>query len=258
MVAISPLLNILSKSIRSIRKFVLRDFYEIEKLQSSMKKNNHFVDNSMSKLTTEVNKILNKINPELEIISSRKFPTKDCWIIDYSDYYSNLKRANENLGIGIAFMKESHIKSYVFYNPVKDDSFFFEKGSGAFKNDFRIRVSNKKDKKEIIISLFKKVNEDDDKEALKFLKNIFFDNTITQRELGSLNYDLCDLASGKIDCAIFVNPTKKIEIILNLILAECGGKLNINEFQGSKIFICSNKVIEKMVKEMIETNIIKI
>ena len=38
MVVISPLLNILGRSIRTIRKFVLRDFYEIEKLQSSIKK----------------------------------------------------------------------------------------------------------------------------------------------------------------------------------------------------------------------------
>ena len=209
MVAISPLLNILSKSIRTIRKFVLRDFYEIEKLQSSIRKNNHFINNSISKLKIEVNKTLSKINPELEIISSNKLPTKDCWIIDYSDYYSNLKRANENIGIGIAFIKESQVKSYVFYNPIKDDSFFFEKGGGAFKNDFRIRVSSEINQKEMIISLFKKDNEDDDKEALKFLKNIFFDHSVTQRELGSLNYDLCDLASGKIDCAIFVNPTKK-------------------------------------------------
>ena len=252
MVAISPLLNILSKSIRTIRKFVLRDFYEIEKLQSSIKKNNHFINNSISKLKIEVNKTLSKINPELEIISSNKLPTKDCWIIDYSDYYLNLKRANENLGIGIAFIKESQVKSYIFYNPIKDDSFFFEKGGGAFKNDFRIRVSSEINQKEMIISLFKKDNEDDDKEALKFLKNIFFDHSVTQRELGSLNYDLCDLASGKVDCAIFVNPTKKIEMIVNLILAESGGKLNIKEFQGAKIFICTNKVIEKTVQEMIK------
>ena len=51
---------------------------------------------------------------------------------------------------------------------------FFEKGIGAFKNDFRIRVSNEIDQKEMIISLFKKVNEDDDKEALRFLKKIPF------------------------------------------------------------------------------------
>ena len=252
MIAISPVINILSKSIRTIRKFVLRDFYEIEKLQSSIKKNNHFINNSLSKLKIEVNKTLSKINPELEIISSNKLPTKDCWIIDYSDYDSNLKRANENIGIGIAFIKENQVKSYVFYNPIKDDSFFFEKGGGAFKNDFRIRVSSEINHKEIIISLFKKVNEDDDKEALKFLKNIFFDHSVTQRELGSLNYDLCDLASGKVDCAIFVNPTKKIEMIVNLILAESGGKLNIKEFQGAKIFICTNKVIEKTVQEMIK------
>ena len=75
MASASPLLNILSKSIRTIRKFVLRDFYEIEKLQSSIKQNNHFVDNSVSKLKIEVNKILNKINPEYEIISTNKLPT---------------------------------------------------------------------------------------------------------------------------------------------------------------------------------------
>ena len=41
-------------------------------------------------------------------------------------------------------------------------------------------------------------------------------------------------------------------MIQNLILTESGGKLNIIEFQGSKIFISSNKVIEKTVQEMIK------
>ena len=77
-------------------------------------------------------------------------------------------------------------------------------------------MSNEINMKETIVSLFKKVNENDDREALKFLKKIFLDHSVIQRELGSLNYDLCDLASGKIDCAIFVNPTQKIEMILNL------------------------------------------
>ena len=110
-----------------------------------------------NELQYQKKEILNKLNPELEIITNNKFPSKDCWIIDYSDYDLNLKRANDNLGIGIAFMKEGHIKSYFFYNPIKDDSFFFEKGSGAFKNDFRIRVSNEINMKETIVGLFKKV-----------------------------------------------------------------------------------------------------
>ena len=92
---------------------------------------------------------------------------------------------------------------------------------------------------------------------MKISTSQLFDNSVTQRELGSLNYYICDLASGKIDCAIFVNPTKKTEIVLNLILSESGGKLNISKFKESKIFICSNKVIEKTVKEMVETSIIK-
>ena len=96
--------------------------------------------------------------------------------------------------------------------------------------------------KETIVSLFKKVNENDDREALKFLKKIFLDHSVIQRELGSLNYDLCDLASGKIDCAIFVNPTKKIEIVLNLI-----GILYLiikfKNFENLKLFLKNGKLL---------------
>ena len=49
----------------------------------------------------------------------------------------------------------------------------------------------------------------------------------------------------------------KTEIIAKLILAECGGKINILDFKDSRIFICTNKFIEKTVKQMIENNIIK-
>ena len=63
MIITSPLLNILIKSIRNIRKFLLRDFDEIEKLQSSIKKNDNFINNTKLKLESEVNQILQKIKP---------------------------------------------------------------------------------------------------------------------------------------------------------------------------------------------------
>ena len=256
MIIASPLLNILVKSIRDIRKFILRDFDEIEKLQSTIKKNENFINNTRLKIESEVNQILQKIKPGLPLVTKKDLPKTSCWILDYSDFYLNFSRANENLGLGVAFKNHDLIQTYLFYNPIKDYYFFFEKGLGAYKNDSRIRVSNKQEKNETIITIYKKYIENDDKMIIKLLKDHLCEFSFNQRESGSLNYDLCELASGKIDCAMFVNPSIKIDLISKLMISEAGGKINIFEWKGNRIFICTNKLIEKTVKEMVENNII--
>ncbi len=67
---------------------------------------------------------------------------------------------------------------------------------------------------------------------------------------------MCEFASGKIDCILFANPPEEVDLISKLILAECGGKLNIFKLGENKIYVCTNKLIEKTVKEMVENYII--
>ena len=57
MTYVTPLLNILSKSIRNVGKSVLRDFGEIEKLQDSLKNNQEFITNSQNVLQTKFSTI---------------------------------------------------------------------------------------------------------------------------------------------------------------------------------------------------------
>ena len=252
---ISPLLNIFIKSIREIRKIVIRDFNEIEKLQSSLKNNYAFEQKSFHKTQEEITNILKKIKPNYEILENSNIFEKNCWVVDYSDYKFNFSRANDNLGIGVSLITENNLDLFVFYNPVKDEIFFFDKGQGAFKNDSRIRVSHRSKRNEIVVSVHKKLKKDDDKKVIKFLKNTFYENSLIQRETGSLFVDLCDLASGKIDCMIFSNPNKQIKLIVNLILSESGGNVNLLEHMNSNIYITGNNLVGKTIKEMIEINI---
>ena len=251
---ISPLLNIFIKSIREIRKIVIRDFNEIEKLQSSLKNNYAFEQKSFHKTQEEITNILKKIKPNYEILENSNIFEKNCWVVDYSDYKFNFSRANDNLGIGVSLITENNLDLFVFYNPVKDE-IFFDKGQGAFKNDSRIRVSHRSKRNEIVVSVHKKLKKDDDKKVIKFLKNTFYENSLIQRETGSLFVDLCDLASGKIDCMIFSNPNKQIKLIVNLILSESGGNVNLLEHMNSNIYITGNNLVGKTIKEMIEINI---
>ena len=72
-------------------------------------------------------------------------------MIDVIDSPLNFSRANENFGVNISLFRKNIIKTNLFYNPIKDD--FYEKGTGAFKNETRIRVSNKKKKEESLVSI---------------------------------------------------------------------------------------------------------
>ena len=64
---VSPLLNILNKSLRLSGKKLIRDFDEIEKLQSSLKQTDKFVNVSLSGLEKEIIDVLHKVKPNLKI-----------------------------------------------------------------------------------------------------------------------------------------------------------------------------------------------
>ena len=61
----SPLLNALNKSVRISGKKIIRDFGEIEKLQSSVKKTTKFVNIAKSNLNKDITQILKKLKPDL-------------------------------------------------------------------------------------------------------------------------------------------------------------------------------------------------
>ena len=50
----TPLANILKKSLRNLRKFIIRDYNEIEELQSSVKDTKLFIKKSQKKIEEEV------------------------------------------------------------------------------------------------------------------------------------------------------------------------------------------------------------
>ena len=71
-------------------------------------------------------------------------------MINIIDSFLNFKRANDNFGINISLFEKNIIQTNLFYNPIKDDIFYYEKVTGAFKNETRIRVSNIKKKKNLL------------------------------------------------------------------------------------------------------------
>ena len=249
----SPLLNALNKSVRISGKKIIRDFGEIEKLQSSVKETTRFVDIAKSNLHKDITQILKKLKPNLTI-ESKNINKKDCWILEIFDSTTNFSRGIDNFFINISLKENEKINICALFNPIKDENFCFQSGFGGYKNDYRIRVSETKRIKNSIFSFFGTKTEIDESLILSEIRLIMKRNKLETRESGSVLHEISLIACGKIDCLFFSMLDNDIKNQILLILSETGGSFYELELKKKKIYIASNKYIGKIIKEMIENN----
>ena len=250
----TPLANILKKNLRNLRKFIIRDYNEIEELQSSVKDTKLFIKKSQKKIEEEVVSLLTKIKPNFQIVKNIENNNQNFWMINIIDSFLNFKRANDNFGINISLFEKNIIQTNLFYNPIKDDIFYYEKVTGAFKNETRIRVSNIKKKEESIVSVFNN-KRDSSLNYEGLIKKNLSENYFSTFESGSCYSDLSNLSCGKIDCCIIINPANNVVQEAGLIVNSTGGNNKIIELKDSNILIAGNKYVDRMVIEMVEKSI---
>ena len=161
--SISPNLNIMIKASQKASKNLIRDFGELEKLQVSVKGPSDFVSNADTKAEKIIIEELSKAKKNFSIISEEdgskvNQDKNNIWIIDPIDGTTNFLHGVPHFAISIALKSNNEIVSGLIYDPIKDEMFYAEKNSGAFFNNHRIRVSNKK---EINSCLFATGGKDD-------------------------------------------------------------------------------------------------
>ena len=249
----SPLLNALNKSVRVSGKKIIRDFGEIEKLQSSVRETTKFVNIAKSNLHKDIEQILKKLKPNLSI-ESKNSDKKDCWILKILDSTTNFSRGIDNFFISISLKENGKINICALFNPIKDENLCFQSGFGAYKNDYRIRVSETKRLNDSISSFFGTKSEIDESIILGEIRQIMKKNKLETRESGSILHEISLIACGKIDCLFFSILDNDMNNQISLILSETGGIFYELELKKKKIFMVSNKYIGKIIKEMIENN----
>ena len=146
----SPQLNLMYKACMKSSKVLIRDFGEIEKLQVSEKGPGDFVtasDKRVEKIILKELKIKESgysvLTEETGIIEGKEKDKK--WIIDPIDGTYNFLNGIPHFAISIGYEEKGEIISGIIFDPIKNEMFFAEKGAGAYLNDSRTRVSNKKE-----------------------------------------------------------------------------------------------------------------
>ena len=142
-------LNIMIKACDKASRSLIRDFGEIEKLQVSIKGPSDYVSSADTNVEKNLINELKKARPNYSILSeeSGEKINKDSeykWIIDPIDGTLNFLHGIPHFSISIALEKNKEIVCGIIFDPIKNEMFIAEKNEGAYLNNQKIRVSNRK------------------------------------------------------------------------------------------------------------------
>jgi myo-inositol-1(or 4)-monophosphatase len=221
----SPTITVMTKAVIKASKGLLRDFFELEHLQVSIKSNKSFVTSADMKANNILKEELLKAKPTYSLVSEESAeivgedPTHK-WIIDPLDGTVNYMHGFPHWAISVALEKNQEIVAAVTYDPVRNEIFWTEKGCGAYVNDRKIRVSGKKSVNDLLISVGS-VEINNSKIVPQIITNF------SSRKTGSSTLDMAYIASGRSDVLFyFQNPLNKWDVAAGMLLVkEAGGVL---------------------------------
>ncbi|MEX3314862.1 inositol monophosphatase family protein [Sulfitobacter sp. PS-8MA] len=245
-------LNIMIKAARKAGRALVKDFREVENLQVSVKGAGDFV----TKADIGAEKILKE-----ELMGARptygwlaeeggeeegQDPTRR-WIVDPLDGTTNFLHGLPHWAVSIALEHKGEIVAGVVFDPAKDEMFFAEKGTGAWMNEGRLRVSGRH---RMIESIFATGlpfgGRADLPETLKDLGRLL-PVCAGVRRWGVASLDLAYVASGRYD-GFWERRLKPWDVAAGmLIVKEAGGLVEAirperHILQHGEI-ICSNEPI---------------
>ena len=150
-------LNIMLKAARKAGRSLTKDFREVENLTASMKGAGDFVSKADIAAETILREELIGARPTYGWLGeeSGETPGEDPtrrWIVDPLDGTTNFLHGLPHWAVSIALEHKGQIVAGVVYDPVKDEMFFAERGQGAFMNDQRLRVSQRRNMIECVFA----------------------------------------------------------------------------------------------------------
>tara|TARA_B110000263_G_C15215114_1_gene467157 strand:+ start:170 stop:973 length:804 start_codon:yes stop_codon:yes gene_type:complete len=257
----SPHINLITRACMKASRSLIRDFGEIENLQVSSKGPGDFVSSADKRTEKIIIEELQKAHPEYGIITEEtgiinKSNIKNRWIIDPIDGTTNFLNGIPQFAISIGYEEENEIKCGVIFDPIKDEMFFAEKGNGAYLNNSRIRVSNKKKLKDALLvtggpKQSSKIQEEIFSEYINVSKNVLS----PIRKFGSAALDIAYVACGRFD-GFWQRELNYWDIAAGIIiLKEAGGFVDFferdNEVTLKRNVLASNSNINDELKDLI-------
>ena len=198
----SAVVNVMQGAALKASKALVRDFGEVEQLQVSRKGPADFV--SMADLRAEetLRRELARARPGCGFLMEETGAVAgghERWIVDPLDGTLNFLHGIAHFAISIALEREGAVVAGLVHDPVRHESFWAEKGVGAYMNDRRLRVSGRTRLEESVIATGIPYKARSDHGTYLAMLGALMPHVAGIRRFGAAALDLAWVAAGRYD-----------------------------------------------------------
>ncbi|MDB5441651.1 MAG: inositol monophosphatase [Phenylobacterium sp.] len=194
----------MSDAARKAARGLNRDFGELAELQVAKKAPADFVSAADLKSEQVIFEALSKARPGYGFLGEERGMIEGTdkthtWIVDPLDGTTNFLHAIPHFAINIALQRDGAVVAALTHNPATNETFWAEKGKGAFVNDKRLRVAARTRMDEAVVATG--IPFLGHGQHARFLKEL---HQVSQkvagvRRFGSAALDLAWVAAGRYD-----------------------------------------------------------
>ena len=218
-------INVMVSSAIKVARALARDFGELEQLQTSRSASAEFMNRSFNNGAWILQDTLGNARPKRKIMmagsgSQDLDKTGELWLANPICGKTNFSHGIPHFAVSIAHIQHQEALATVVYDSIHDDLYWAEKGIGAFRNDRRIRVSQRRRILDAVVGNYE--IDKNDKNIHKY-QNCITQNAGILRILGSTSLDLAYVAAGWLDGFWSSTATPADVMSGALLVQEAGG-----------------------------------
>jgi myo-inositol-1(or 4)-monophosphatase len=243
-----PMLNTAVKAARRGASIINRASFDTERIQITEKQHNDFTTDIDQAAEQAIIETLLKAYPDHAILAEESGASKNLhdeseyvWIIDPIDGTTNFMHGLPQYCISIALQQKGVTTQAVVYDPCRNDLFTATKGSGAYLNDKRLRVT-KHDRvsNALVATGFIHRSSQNIDQYLQMLR-LLTEKSQGVRSMGAAALDLAYIAAGRFD-GFCQKGLKPWDIAAGaLLVTESGGI--VGDFNGDSDYLHKGDII---------------
>jgi len=163
------------------------------------------------------------------------------WIIDPLDGTTNYAHGYPCFSVSIALEHQNEVIVAVVFDPMRDELFSAQKGSGAYLNDRKVRVSSVDTLIRSLLSTgFPYDRTVSDRNNMDFFHDLLMASQEVRRD-GSAALDLCSVAAGRFD-GFWELKLKPWDVAAgSLIVREAGGV--VSDLAGNPVSLDAGEIL---------------
>ena len=239
-----PMLNTAVKAARRAGGIINRASRNLDILSVTQKGISDFVSEVDREAEQAIIKMLHEAYPNHSILaeeSGAAGKSEFQWIIDPLDGTTNFLHGFPQYAVSIALAHKGVMTQAVIYDPTRNDLFTATRGTGAYLNDHRIRVSKRIKLQQSLLGTgfpFKEFEHVDN--YLAMLRDLT-QKTSGLRRAGAATLDLAYVAAGRLDGFWEFGLSPWDMAAGSLLITEAGGL--VGDLEGNSGYLESGNIV---------------